>query len=47
MTITVSGELGSWGASGVPARCYGATGAMLPSPLLTFTHATSDAAGPC
>ena len=28
-------------------RCYDATGAMLPSPLLTFTHVTRDVAGPC
>ncbi len=28
-------------------RCYSATGAMLATPVFTFTHVTSDAAGPC
>jgi hypothetical protein len=28
-------------------RCYDPTGAVIASPLLTFTHLTSDAAGPC
>jgi hypothetical protein len=28
-------------------RCYDATGAVLPSPLFTFTHVTSDVSGPC
>jgi hypothetical protein len=28
-------------------RCYSATGAVIASPRFTFTHETSDAAGPC
>jgi hypothetical protein len=28
-------------------RCYDATGAAIASPQFTFTHVTSDAAGPC
>jgi hypothetical protein len=28
-------------------RCYDPTGAAIASPLFTFTHLTSDAAGPC
>jgi hypothetical protein len=28
-------------------RCYDAAGAVIAAPRLTFTHATSDAAGPC
>jgi hypothetical protein len=80
VTMTVSGDLGSWDASpflraslaskygaagyckvesltasGVAPsstatttlRCYDPTGAAIPSPQLTFTHVTSDAAGPC
>jgi hypothetical protein len=80
VTMTVSGDLGSWDASpllrasfasrygaagyckveslttsGVAPsstattalRCYDATGAVVAAPRLTFTHATSDAAGPC
>jgi hypothetical protein len=80
VTITVSGDLGSWDASpflrasfssgyGVAGycnveslttvgvapsststtklRCYDPTGAVVAVPQLTFTHVTSDAAGPC
>lgn len=80
VTLTVSGDLGSWDASpflrasfaskygtagyckvesltasGAPPsstavtklRCYDATGALVASPRMTFTHVTSDAAGPC
>jgi len=28
-------------------RCYDATGTEIPVPMLTFTHETSDASGPC
>jgi hypothetical protein len=80
VTITVSGDLGSWdgspflrasfasgyGAAGycnveslttsgvapsstatTKLRCYDPTGAVVTVPLLTFTHVTSDASGPC
>jgi hypothetical protein len=80
VTMTVSGDLGSWDASpfvrasfssgyGVPGycnveslsttgvapsststtklRCYDPTGTVVSTPQLTFTHVTSDAAGPC
>ena len=80
VTMTVSGDLGSWDSSpflraslaskygsagyckveslttvGVAPsstaitklRCYDPFGAAIASPLLTFTHVTSDAAGPC
>ncbi len=45
-SLTASGAAPSSTAT-TRLRCYDATGAVVPSPQLTFTHVTSDASGPC
>ena len=45
-SLTVSGAPPSTTAE-TKIHCYDATGASVASPRLTFTHVTSDAAGPC
>jgi hypothetical protein len=45
-SLTVTGAPPSTNAD-TKIHCYDATGASVASPRLTFTHVTSDAAGPC
>jgi len=45
-SLTASGTAPSSTAT-TTLRCYDATGAVIAAPTLTFTHVTSDAAGPC
>jgi hypothetical protein len=45
-SLTTSGVAPSSTAT-TTLRCYDATGAVIAVPRLTFTHATSDASGPC
>lgn len=45
-SLTASGAAPSSTAT-TTLRCYDPTGAVIATPQLTFTHATSDAAGPC